>query len=94
MTWTVTSREDQGRWLTYSGDGPEATPDMWEADPETRTYLTREGYSFPLTPTGPIATIADDSTLMAAALNLLPSARVSGEHPNYPPVRSAPGVIY
>lgn len=94
MTWKVTDPDDNSRWLEYTGDNDTATPDMWDADPETRWRLTQDGYTFPLTPTGPFVQIVDDSTLMAAAMNLLPGAKITGDPPPYPLFPSEPGRIY
>lgn len=87
MNWKITSKTNPGRWLTHTGD-------TWEADPETTAYLTQPGYAFPLTPTGPVAAITDESTLMAAARRLIPGADLTGKPPPYPPFPSEPGRIY
>lgn len=87
MNWTITSNTDPSRWLTH-------TDDTWEADPETTAYLTQPGYAFPLTPTGPVVTITDESTLMAAARKLISGAELAGDIPPYPTVPSLPGRVY
>ncbi|MDQ0281812.1 hypothetical protein [Rhodococcoides fascians] len=87
MTWTVRSTSDTGRWLTHDDDS-------WTADPETTAVLPQDRYAFPLTPTGPVSQIVDESTLMAAAMNLLPGATATGDRPPYPAVPSVPGAIY
>lgn len=87
MNWKITSNIDPDRWLTHTGD-------TWKADPETTAYLTQPGYAFPLTPTGPVVTVTDESTLMAAARKLIPSAEPAGDLPAHPPLPSVPGRVY
>lgn len=87
MNWKITSPTDPSRWLTH-------TDDTWEADPETTAYLTQPGYAFPLTPTGPVVTISNESTLMAAARKLIPGAEPAGDLPPHPTFPSVPGLIY
>ncbi|TFI40245.1 hypothetical protein E4P29_25365 [Rhodococcus sp. 1R11] len=87
MNWKITSKTDPDRWLTHTGD-------TWEADPETTAYLTQPGFAFPLTPTGPVVPISDESTLCAAARKLIPGAAPAGELPPYPAFPSVPGRIY
>ncbi|MDV6230865.1 hypothetical protein [Rhodococcus cercidiphylli] len=87
MNWKITSPTDSDRWLTHTGD-------TWEADPETTAYLTQPGYAFPLTPTGPVVTITDESTLMAAARKLIPGAETFGDLPPYPAFPSVPDCVY
>lgn len=87
MTWSITSRADPDRWLRHDGT-------TWAADPETTAWLTSDGYTFPLTPTGPYTTISDHSTLYAAARHLIPASEEAGDTPAYPPLPSGDGVAY
>ena len=87
MTWSITSRADPDRWLRHDGT-------TWAADPETTAWLTSDGYTFPLTPTGPYATISDDSTLYAAARHLIPASEETGDLPAYPNVPGSTGAVY
>lgn len=87
MSYRITSRTDPTRWFDHNGTD-------WTADPETTRVLTQPGYTFPLTPTGPIATLSDDSTLYAAALYVIPASDEQGDYPPYPKVPRSKGTVY
>lgn len=87
MSYRIESRTDHDRWFAHDGT-------FWVADPETTAYLTEPGYTFRLTPTGPIATVTDESTLYAAALSVIPASEATGDHPPYPNIPRSPGTVY
>lgn len=79
------SRTDTARWLNWNGRD-------WKADPESTERLTAPGFSFPLTPTGPIQIGygPGESELLAAALHIIPAADTAGPVPDYPQLPPGP----
>lgn len=90
MTWKITSRIDNSRWLECS-DGLEFT-----ADPLTAGALfDLPSYEYMLTPTGPTQRgITTPSHLFGAAWQLIPAPIAEGDTPPYPTIPSIPGLIY
>lgn len=87
MTWNVTSTTTDERWLVHDGEN-------WTADSETTYYLNRPSFAYPLTPTGPVATVTDQSTLRGGAMYLIPDPQATGDLPALPKIPSEPGTIY
>ncbi|MFE2995004.1 hypothetical protein ACFXG4_08335 [Nocardia sp. NPDC059246] len=90
MSWTVYSGSDRVRWLNWDGHD-------WKADPETTAQLSAPGFSFPLTPTGPIQTGygPGESELLAAALFVIPDPQTAGAIPAYPRLPQGPrGAVF